>query len=125
MATPETAAATRIRSGVYQFLISEADGEAATEISLTGCPPVGRIVRVKAVKTAGTAASLDPIIGVDTNPSGRGVVWENRTANTTIDEQPTDGAAYSSQDGILYWRSVWASDVDNDADIEILITSGL
>ena len=125
MATPTTAAAANVRSGIYQFLISEADGSASSEITLTGCPPVGRIIRIKAVKTAGTAATLDPIIGVDTNPAGRGVVWENNTAAAVVDEQPAGGAAYVSNDGTLYWRSVWAAATDNAAAIEIIIAAGV
>jgi len=71
----------------------------------------GRILRQACVKTAGSAATVDPIIGTATNPSGASVVLENDTAAATVDNQITGGATFNGS--VLYHRSNPASATDN------------
>jgi len=71
----------------------------------------GRILRQTCVKTSGAGATVDPIIGTTTNPSGAAVVLENDTAAATVDNQVAGGATFNGS--ILYHRSNPASGTDN------------
>lgn len=99
----------------YLVQISETEAGAATEATITGVPIRGRILRQQATKTAGTAATIDPILGNATNPSAAtaSIVVSNDTAAATIDNVSSPAVPYISSTGTLYHRSVCASASDN------------
>lgn len=98
----------------YLVQITETEAGAATECSFQA-PIRGRILRQQATKTAGTAATIDPILGNAANPSAAAasIVVENDTAAATIDNVSDPAVVYVSNTGTLYHRSVCASGSDN------------
>jgi len=84
----------------------------------------GRVLRQVCVKTAGSATTLDPILGTATNPSGSSVVLENDTAAATVDNQPSPPVTFYTSTGILYHRSVPDTGSDNSVTTEYHILVG-
>jgi len=64
------------------------------------------------VLTSGTASTVDPIVGIATNPAGFNVVIENGTAAATIDNSYAGGITFSSS-GSLFQRSKPDAGSDN------------
>jgi hypothetical protein len=83
-----------------------------------------RVHRQICVKTAGTAATVDPILGSTTNPSGASVLVENDTAGATINNAITGGATCYSSTGNVFHRSVPNTGTNNAMTTEYHITIG-
>jgi hypothetical protein len=117
---------TKLDEKSFVITIVETDVQVASETLIGALPSYGRIIRQKTVLTAGTAATIDPIIGTATNPSGVNVVLENDTPGAITDNQPVGGACYQANPGNLFWRSRpnAVGGVENDVTTELLFRTG-
>ena len=94
-------------------VISQTSVEATTEIEIPLGITRGRLLRIIAEKTAGSASNIDPILGIATNPAGSSVVFEQGTGAVTIDNQIVGGATFSTSTGSLFYRPKPDSAADN------------
>ena len=92
--------------------ITETSVGASTEVAIPVNITRGRIVRQICVLTSGSGSTVDPIIGIATNPAGVNVVIENGTGAATVDNQYAGGITFSAT-GTLYHRSKPDSGSDN------------
>jgi hypothetical protein len=108
----------------YIVAITETEGAAASEATISGVPIVGRILDVTSTKTAGDATTVDPEIGraATWTDLTQDEVWQNGVAAAHIDAQP--GKAYYSATGTLYWRASPSSGTNNSISSQILIAAG-
>jgi len=111
------AVVTITKQGGHDYLvqITETEAGAATEATISGMPLRGRILRQQATKTAGSAATIDPVLGNAANPTAAAasVIVENDTAAATIDNVSDPAIPYFTTDGNLYHRSVCNTGSDN------------
>lgn len=119
-----TPVVSRGPSGEYLITYTETEVAAASQASVSGLPPIGRIVSYKATKTAGSAATIAPEAG---NASGwtdssQAEIMSGPTAAAHIHE--TQVVPYSAPTGIIYIRATPASAVDNSVSTEICILEG-
>ena len=98
----------------YLIQITETEAGAATEASFQ-VPIRGRILRQQASLTAGTATTIDPILGNAANPSAAtaSLIVANDTAAATVDNMSDPSVPYISSTGTLYHRSVCSAGSDN------------
>ena len=113
---------TFARAGRHlRITIAETEGAAGSEATisaLTGYPPdilrVGQIRGVKCIRTSGAAATVDPILGTATNPSGANVVWTDDNPRASVDQQWAPiGPAFLSPTNTLYHRTRVNAGADN------------
>ena len=124
MAYAATVTVTRKGSEVV-VTIAETEGAAASEATIELGFTKGVILRQLADKTAGSASTLDPILGTASNPSGNTVVIENDTAADPIDNSWSGGGVtFHTSTGKLYHRSVPDSGSDNTIATEYHIKVG-
>jgi hypothetical protein len=93
-------------------VVTETGAGAASETEIPLGIARGRILRMTTVLTSGTASTVDPIVGIATNPAGFNVVIENGTAAATIDNSYAGGITFSSS-GSLFQRSKPDAGSDN------------
>lgn len=112
--------------GAQVWLVSIAGTSiaAATEATITGLPQVGRIVRVVANKTAGTAATLNPQITTAAAGTGVDVVWDATAAADPVDEQPVAPVPYFSTAGTLYYQDRPNAGANNTTAVRLYIVEG-
>lgn len=112
--------------GLWKVTVVETNATSTSEVSLVGLPNVGRVIRQASVKTSGTATTVDPILGVSTDPSGVSVVVENGTAGASVNNEPNNGqgASYAASDNTLYHRSRPDSGTDNSITTIYYIIGG-
>lgn len=122
MAYAGTPTVTR-KGNDYIVTISETEAGAATEATITGLPRKGRVMRYKVDLTAGSGATVDPVLGTATNPAGSTIVVQNDTAADPVDLQDVAGYRYYSATGTLYHRSVLNAGSDNSVTVQILISA--
>jgi hypothetical protein len=108
-----------------RITLAELEAAAASEATIPGIPVHGTIVAVKATKTAGSAASIDPVLGRAASfaASTQDHIWSNGTAAAHINESGLS-VRYYAPTGTLYVRSTAASAADNTVESEILILDG-
>ena len=111
----------------YLVTIAETEAAATSEATIPGTdiPILGTIVAVKATKTAGSAATIDPRCGRATGwtDSTQDAVYANGAAAAHIDAAP--GSFYARPSGqSLFWRSTVNAAADNSISTEILIVEG-
>jgi hypothetical protein len=94
-------------------VISQTSVATATEIEIPLGITRGRLLRIIADKTSGSASNLDPVIGISTNPGGSSVVFEQGTGAATIDNQIVGGATFSTSTGSLFYRPKPDGSADN------------
>lgn len=107
--------------------ITETGATSTDEATITGLPVQGRIIRQICIHTAGTAATVDPVLGSATNPAsaGKDLILENATAAATVDNLPSPAVPYYSSTGTLYHRSVSnGASTDNSHTVRYLIRDG-
>jgi hypothetical protein len=114
---------------LHNFIVDIAEtGATATDESvITGLPSQGRIIRQICIHTAGTATTVDPVLGSATNPAGAGkdLIMENATAAATVDNMPSPAIPYYSSTGTLYHRSVSnGASTDNSHTVRYFIRAG-
>jgi hypothetical protein len=93
--------------------VTETSVGAATEVEIPIGIARGRILRMTCVLTSGTGTTVDPIVGISTNPSGVDVVIENGTAAATVDSSYAGGGITFSSSGSLFQRSKPDAGSDN------------
>lgn len=124
MAYASTVEVSRSRNQ-FRVTITETDAAASSEASAI---EIGvkkfRVLRQVCVLTAGAGATVDPVLGRVTNPSGVNVCVENDTAGATIDSAPTNGVPCFTDTGFLYHRSNVNAGTDNAITSEYLLAVG-
>lgn len=112
--------------GYWKVTITETSVGSSTEVSLVGVPNVGRVIRQVCTKTAGSGSTVDPIVGVSTDPSGLSITYENGTAAATVNNEPNNGfgASYAVSNNTLYHRSRPDSGSDNSISTVYFIQGG-
>ncbi len=119
-----TASITRLGSRDYLVTIEGTNIGAGTEVTIPGLPRKGRIRRLKANKSAGTATTLNSLLGTTTNPTGNAVVLKTTTPAAPNNLEPTGGTTYYSANGTLYYRGQPDAGSDNTESVEIFISDG-
>lgn len=113
MAYTATVTVTRPGNGDYQITINETDCGPTSEAVITGVPVEGTVRRQMCILNSGTAATINPVLGTQTNPVGTPyVAVQNLTAAALVD---TQGAATYTTPGspTLYHRSQPNAGTDN------------
>ena len=105
-------------------VIAQTSVGTATELEIPLGITRGRLLRIIADKTAGSASTIDPILGIATNPAGSNVVFEQGTAAATIDNQIVGGATFSTSTGSLFYRPKPDSGSDNAITTHLHILVG-
>jgi len=115
----------------YLLELNETDGAAASQAEIKQSsdygelPRIGTIVSVKATKTTGAAATLDPRAGRTTGwaDSTNDAIYANGAAAAHIDSSP--GSTFALVDGqSIFWKSTPDSGTNNVIATEILIVEG-
>ena len=119
-----TPVVSRGPSGEYLITYTETEVAAASEASVSGVPPIGRIVSYKATKTAGSAATIAPEAGNSSgySDSSQAEIMSGPTAAAHIHE--TQVIPYSAPTGTLYIRATPNTGSDNSISTEICILEG-
>lgn len=106
-------------------VISQTSVGTATEVEIPLGITRGRLLRIIASKTAGSASNIDPILGIATDPASTAVnvVYEQGTAAVTIDQQIAGGATFSCN-GSLFYRPKPDSGSDNSVSTILHILVG-
>ena len=108
----------------YILVILETEAGAATEATCAGLPMKGRILTQTATKTAGSAATVAPIL-VKTAASAAAVdTIVQATAAADQSNSFDAGAQYESTGGTLYHRSVCNAGSDNAIVTQYRIKAG-
>lgn len=131
MAHAYTITATTKASG-WIVTIAETGAGASSEVEITQAllgkpiPPMGRIMRVKSARSAGTAANFQPTIGTATNPAGVTIAYQADLTSVSVgvDDAPTDGATYALSGSSLFLRSKPDAGSDNTITTVIEIYPG-
>ena len=116
-----------VHSSSLRFSGSVSSSGAATEVTIAGVPRTGFITRIHAVKTGGTAAHIQPVLGRATNPSGsiNQILLVAASSGIHIDEVPAEKIPYSSDaSGNLFMRLQPDAGADNNISWELYIVSG-
>ncbi len=125
MAYSGTAVVTHLGGRDYLVTITETEAAAASEATIEGLPKKGRVLSQLADKTAGSAATIDPILTtVSGSTASTQVVMENDTAAATISNLAEPSVPYYASSGTLYHKSNVASDTDNSVTTVYLIQAG-
>jgi hypothetical protein len=104
--------------------ISETSASSSTESTITLGVQKFRVLRQLCQVTAGTAATVDPILARTAGGSGINVLLENDTAAATCDNSVIGGVACFSSDGVIYHKSVPNAGSDNAISAEYAILVG-
>lgn len=112
----------KVGPAAFEVTIAETDCGPTDEASITGIPIQGRILKQVCVPGTGTAATVDPILGSETNPTGTAVIVEPPAAAAEIDIQGL--STYISETGVLYHRSRPNAGNDNVITTVYHIASG-
>tara|TARA_R110000765_G_scaffold168723_2_gene273759 strand:- start:452 stop:814 length:363 start_codon:yes stop_codon:yes gene_type:complete len=116
-----------VHSSSLRFSGSVSSSDAATEVTIANVPRTGFITRIHAVKTSGTAAHLQPVVGRVTNPSGTidQILLVAASSGIHIDEVPAEKIPYTAGAGLqLYMRLQPNTASDNNISWELYIESG-
>jgi hypothetical protein len=113
MAYANTVGVTR-KSNEVLVTISESEVASSSEADVIALGfTKGRILRQTCVLMSGTGTTVDPVIGIATNPAGANIALENGTAAATVDNQVAGGATFFATTGNLYHRSNPDAGTDN------------
>jgi len=125
MAYSATVTVTHIGGRDYHILITETDAAAASEATISGLPVKGRLLSQLADKTAGDAATIDPILTTSTgSTASTHVVLENDTAAATISNLADPAVPYYSSNGTLFHKSNSASGTNNSITTVYFLQAG-
>jgi hypothetical protein len=108
MAYTPTVTITAVGSGDYVVQVSEVEASAASETTIVGLPPKGRVRSQICQLISGTGSTIDPVLGTATNPDASALtrILANGTAAAGVNNQATAPITYYDEDGTLYHRSV-------------------
>lgn len=114
----------------FVLTITETDVAASTEVevdlSTYGLPTAGRIMAQIAALTSlgsGTAVTIDPVLGLVTDPASGAWGVDNETAAALIHNQPASGICYAGATS-LFHRSVPNAGTDGAVTTTYYIRSG-
>ena len=126
MAYTPTVTITAVGSGDYVVQVSETEAGTATEATIQGLPPKGRIRAQIAQLVSGTGTTIDPVLGTATNPAASALtkILGNGTPAAGINNQASRPIDYYDVDGTLYHRSICDAGADNAVVTIYLISSG-
>lgn len=118
MAYASTITVEQPGTGLYVVTISETEAAAAseTEIDLAaqGLPAVGSIVARRCAVTSGTATTVQPVLGIATDPeNGSAWLFSTDTAANPVHQQPASPISYGSQVSSFFHRSKVDAGADN------------
>ena len=86
---------TQLSTRDYVVRVAETEAAAASEATLASAtnelPQRFRLLRAVSILSAGTATTIDPILGRSTNPAGVDVIYENGAPAATADNAPING----------------------------------
>ena len=123
MAYAATVTVTRKGSEIL-VTVSETEAASGSEATITIGVTKFRVHRQICTLSSGSGASVDPILGRATSPSGANVILDNDAAAATADNSVTGGVTGYSSDGILYHRSKVNTGTDNTVVSEYHLTVG-
>lgn len=117
---------TPIGSGDYLVQIDELEAGAATEATIPGLPPKGRVRAQIAQLISGTGTTIDPVLGTTTDPAASSLttIVSNGTAAAGVNNLASPAVTYYDADGQLFHRSVCDAGADNTVTSVYLISSG-
>ena len=130
MAYEKTITVRKYSGDDYEILIDETDCGASDEAIIDDerLPRLFRVYRQISVLVSGAGATVDPILGRITNPSGRDVFAENATPAATVDNVAvTPIPCYNADEndpGKLYHRSRPNAGTNNVVRSSYLIRAG-
>ena len=104
--------------------ISETSADSSTESTIELGVQKFRVMRQLCQLTAGSGATVDPILTRTSGGSGINVLLENDTAAATCDNSVTGGIACFSSDGVIYHKSSPNAGADNAISSEYAILVG-
>lgn len=128
-----TASSTATRSQIagrdgWRLTITETDAAASSETEIVladkGLPAFGRIIAQKSSLTAGSGATVDPILGEQTDPSTGAWRVENATAAADIFNVPATGIPYGPEITSFFHRSNVNTGADNSITTVYYIRPG-
>lgn len=105
-------------------VIAETSASSATESTIPLGVQKARVMRQICQVTAGTAATVDPILTRTSGGSGINVILENDTAAATCDNSVSGGIPAYVSDGVLYHKSTPNAGSDNAISTEYYILVG-
>jgi|13_taG_2_1085334.scaffolds.fasta_scaffold50692_2 hypothetical protein len=113
---------SNIRPPISRYTVSFTGADANAEAIISGVPEKGYITRIHAVKTAGSAAHIQPVVGTATNPEGTlaQILLVAASSGIHIDEVPTEPIPFSSGSK-LFIRPKPDAAADNAISIELFI----
>lgn len=122
---------TTVISQRKYWIIDVAETEAANaseyQIPAASLPRLGRIVSIKATKTAGTGATIAPKAGLATGWSAntQAAVYATGTPAAHVFAAPAAPAGHFKQGDGLYVRSTPDAGADNTIATQIVIVEGV
>lgn len=117
----DAATAKPLKDGRYvEVMISETEGAAASEATLTLPPGFYDLVRLDLVKSAGDATAFSPTVGGATGVSGIDLLAQ--PASATASPIRTTGHAYlrTTRAGNLYYQSVPNAGSNNTVAVRLV-----
>lgn len=99
--------------GRYTVSISETECAATSEAVITGLPLSAVLLKQVTALTSGTGATVNPIIGLATNPAGISILAENETAAASVNNIASPQIPFATASGTLYHRSRPNAGADN------------
>lgn len=88
------------------IILAETEARDTSQCTITGVPPLGTVVSYRADRTAGTGATIDPLIGLSSGFAASSInqVWDSPTTADFVTFQGMVFVYYSSS-GTLYLLS--------------------
>jgi len=124
MAYTATVTLKRIAPRSLLVTITETEADATGEAEITGLPEALRLVEQRGLFVSGAGSTIDPILGLVTNPSGDNLIIENGGAAASVVNRPSGGTPIAPIAGSLFHRSVLDSASDNVTTIKYLFVIG-
>jgi len=116
MAYAFTNTVTKMGPGKWELLIEETDAAATSEAAITegDIPPHGVVTRQECQLDSGTGTTVDPVLGVVTNPAGDDVTVANDSAASSVSNLQSGGAPFLCRSASnLFHRSNPDAGTDN------------
>lgn len=118
MAYASTVTVQQPGTGLYVVTITETEAAATSEVQINlaakGLPPVGSVVARRCAVTAGTATTVQPVLGIATDPeNGSGWLFSTDTAANPVHQQPASPISYGTQVASFFHRSKVGAGADN------------
>lgn len=119
---------TTVERGRRHVTVTVRETEAATasEFTIPGLPPKGKIVSYKATKVAGTGATINPRLGLATGfmDNTQNHLATNSTTAAHINDQVQLRYQTVDEAGELFVNSNVDAAADNTIDTEIMVAEG-